>query len=195
MRTRLAALTTATVLGLALTGCSGNDDSVTTKPEPKATSSKTGSDKSEAPQEPAQEEPARIGDTITLAGMDDGSELKVTILKYVDPAKPADPEIFGPEGGKKWAAARFQLVNTGKSTYPDSPSNGAKIADTGGQRFDSTIGDITTGPAMTSDLSLPVGEKAVGWMVWEVPASSKAATIQWAMDSGFADEVGQWNVK
>ena len=79
--------------------------------------------------------------------------------------------------------------------YADSPSNGAKAADSEGQRFDAWFGEISAGPAMSSDVSLPKGEKALGWIVFEVPKDSKIVSVQFGMNSGFSNQTGQWSVK
>jgi hypothetical protein len=186
-----SSLLTAGLL-LTATACAGEDE-VTTKPNsPTATKSQPAEKEKSSPK-PSKEEVAKVGDTITLKGMEDGEQLDVTVKKFLDPAKGAD-EFNQPESGKKWVAAQFQLVNTGSKVYSDSPSNGAKVADVDGQRFDAWFGEIAAGPAMTSDLNLPKGEKALGWIVFEVPKNSKIVTIQYGMNSGFAEQTGQWKV-
>lgn len=139
------------------------------------------------------EQDAGVGDTITLHGMDDGSQVEVTLVKWLDNAKSADA-YMGPEKGKRWVAAQLRLTNTGTAVYSDSPENGAKVADGQGQQFQPTYGEITAGPAMTSGLRLAKGAKGLGWIVFEVPKDSKITTLQMALDSGFADETGQWNL-
>lgn len=193
MRTRIhviAALTTAGLL--ALTACSTTDDSVNTTP--KKTPSKTATKEKKTSDKPAKEKTASVGDTLTLKGIDAGEQLDVTLRKWLPTAEPAD-EFDVPQGGKRWAAAQFELVNTGSKVYADSPGNGAKAADGEGQRFDSWFGEIKAGPGMSSDVNLPKGEKALGWVVFEVPKASKIVSVQFGMNSGFAAQTGQWSVK
>jgi hypothetical protein len=190
--TTLTALTTAALL--ALTGCAAEETVNTT---PKNTASKAADEKAPAEEETAEapeEKTAAVGDTLTLKGIEDGEQLDVTLKKWLPTAKPAT-EFDIPQDGKRWAAAQFELVNTGSKVYADSPSNGAKAADSQGQRFDSWFGEIKAGPGMSSDVSLPKGEKALGWIVFEVPKDSKIVSIQFAMNSGFSDQTGQWTVK
>jgi hypothetical protein len=188
--TTLAALTAATLL--ALTACSPEESVNTT---PKAGTSKSAKKTAE---EKTEEAPAKktaaVGDTLTLKGMEDGEQLDVTLKKWLPTAEGAS-EFDTPQDGKRWAAAQFQLVNTGSKVYSDSPQNGAKAADSQGQRFDSWFGEIKAGPGMSSDVSLPKGEKALGWIVFEVPKDSKIVSVQFAMNSGFSDQTGQWTVK
>lgn len=196
MRTRIHAITTLTAASLlALTACATTDETVNTKPKPansKPAAKATAEKKADA--KPAKEETAAVGDTLTLKGIEDGEKLDVTLKKWLPTAKPAT-EFDIPQDGKRWAAAQFELVNTGSKVYADSPSNGAKAADSQGQRFDAWFGEIAAGPSMSSDVSMPKGEKALGWVVFEVPKKSKIVTLQFAMNSGFSDQTGQWTVK
>lgn len=178
---------------LALTACGTPNETVNTKP--KGSTSKAAKTEKNTDDKPAEKEKtAAVGDTLTLKGIEDGEQLDVTLKKWLPTAKPAT-EFDIPQDGKRWAAAQFELVNTGSKVYADSPSNGAKAADSRGQRFDSWFGEISAGPAMSSDLSLPKGEKALGWIVFEVPKDSKIVSVQFAMNSGFSNQTGQWSVK
>ncbi|MEU6861800.1 DUF4352 domain-containing protein [Streptomyces sp. NPDC046876] len=182
------------VVGMVtLTACQG-DGEVKTSPDKVAGSAapKVEGSASAAPAKGAQK--AAVGDTLNLKGQGNGEQLAVTIKKWADPATGKD-EFNKPEDGKRWVAAQFELTNTGTAVYQDSPSNGAQVADEQGQRFEATIGEISQGPEMASGLKLPAGEKALGWIVFEVPKDSKIVTLQFAMNSGFADQTGQWAVK
>lgn len=188
-RTKLAAIATTAVI--ALTGCSAGS-TVTDTPNAPAKASKSAA-KAPAEETPAAPKAAKVGDTITLKGTEDGSKLDVTVVKTVDPAKSAD-EFTVPEDGHRWIGVQFQLVNTGSKAYSDSPGNGTQIADTQGQQFTSTFADISAGPSMASSVNLKPGAKALGWIVFEVPKASKADVVQFTMDSGFADQTGEWKL-
>lgn len=195
MRIRAAALAAA-LLCLPLTACGGDDgdDEITSKPKKQSSAPEAPAGETPEASPSAEEKPevAAVGDTITLKGQEDGEQLDVTVKKWLDPAKGAD-EFNTPAEGKRWVAAQIQLVNTGTSTYSDSPSNGVQAVDAEGQRFDATIGDISAGPQMTS-IKLPKGDKALGWIVIEVPKASAVATLQFTMNSGFAEQTGQWKI-
>ena len=191
MRTRTITTTATALLALTLAAC-GPTDTVNTTPKADATADTSSKTTASAP--PAKKTTAAVGDTLTLKGMEDGEQLDVTLKQWLPTAKGAD-EFNIPSDGKKWAAAQFELVNTGSKVYSDSPSNGAKAADSQGQRFDAWFGEIAAGPAMSSDVSLPKGEKALGWIVFEVPKDSKIVTVQFGMNSGFSEQTGQWSVK
>lgn len=187
-RARLAAIATTVIL--ALTACSSGA-TVTDTPKAAPTPAAKATPKAATSKTPATPKVAKVGDTIALTGTEDGSKLDVTLVKVADPAKPRD-EFFAPEDGNRWIGVQFRLLNTGTVAYSDSPGNGVQIADSQGQQFTSTFADITAGPSMGSSVTLKPGAKALGWIVFEVPKASKGAVVQFAMDSGFADQTGEW---
>lgn len=189
-RARLAAF--ATITAISLTACSSGS-TVTDTPKASASSSKEAAPDTPAEETPAAPKVAKVGDTIGLKGAEDGSKLDVTVVKTVDPAKSAD-EFTTPEDGNRWIGVQFQLVNTGSKAYSDSPGNGTQIADDQGQQFTSVFADISAGPSMASSVNLKPGAKALGWVVFEVPKASKGATVQFTMDSGFAEQTGEWKL-
>ncbi|WP_326771349.1 DUF4352 domain-containing protein [Streptomyces sp. NBC_01445] len=181
---------------LPLTAACNSGSEVTTTPNKKSdikADDKPAKKPAEKPAKEAAKKDAKTGDTITLKGMEDGSQLDVTVVKVVDPAKSSD-DFMTPESGKRWIGVQFKLVNSGTKAYNDSPSNGAQVADAEGQQFQSTFGDITAGPSMSSSVKLTPGGKALGWIVFEAPTSSKVTQVQFAMDSGFSDQTGQWGI-
>ncbi|MEU7280956.1 DUF4352 domain-containing protein [Streptomyces sp. NPDC045431] len=192
MRRTTITLTALVCLG-ALTAC-GGPQYADSAPKVKASADPAATGAAPA-DKPKADKPsaARVGGTITLKGMEEGEQLAVTLKKIVDPAQPKD-EFFKPQDGSRWVGAQFELVNTGTKVYVDSPGNGAQVADAEGQRFGTTLADISAGPSMTSDANVPPGEKVLGWVVFEVPKASKLASVQFAMNSGFSDETGQWKL-
>ncbi|GAA2329053.1 DUF4352 domain-containing protein [Streptomyces cuspidosporus] len=203
-RTRIRLVATVAAAGicaLGLTACDSGDsgDTVTDKPKAKASApasaEATTDDKPAAkePADPATPDVAKVGDTIALKGLEDGSKLDVTVVKVADPAKSSD-EFSTPGSGKRFVGVQFKLVNTGTAAYSDSPGNGAKVTDTDGQQFQPTFADITAGPSMSSDVRLKPGAKALGWVVFEVPKGSKTDTVQFAMNSGMANQTGEWKL-
>ncbi|CAG6393111.1 DUF4352 domain-containing protein [Streptomyces cocklensis] len=194
---RRIALTLAVAgLAVALTACGGTSvktspDSTTQASVPAATATSVAAASTPTSTKPTV---AHIGDTITLHGSDPGLAVAVTVVAWNANAHGAD-EFTTPSKGKRFVAAQFKLVNTGSAVYSDSPSNGAQVADSQGQRFSSTFAEISAGPSMSSNVNLRPGDMALGWIPFEVPISSTISTVQFALDSGFADQVGEWSVK
>ncbi|MFF4211953.1 DUF4352 domain-containing protein [Streptomyces sp. NPDC001796] len=193
----LGLVAVAVVIGIiAAVAGSGGGSTVTDKPQAKTSATAgAGGSQQKATEKPAAKKPdvAQVGDTITVKGTQDGSQLDVTVVKMVDPAKSSD-DFMTPDPGKRYVGVQFRLVNTGSAAYSDSPSNGAQVADGQGQQFESTLADITAGPSMSADVKLKPGAKALGWIVFEVPKGSKVATVQFTMDSGFANQTGEWKL-
>lgn len=189
MHTRTAVATLAALTALALTGCGPAE--ITTKPDANASTPAAGTPSSAAPSAPTKA--ATVGDTVTLKGTNDGEQLAVTLKKWVDPAESAN-EFSKPQDGKRYVSAQFELVNTGTAVYSDSPGNGAQVADDQGQQFHSTFAETKAGPEMSSSAKAAPGAKVLGWITFEVPKDSKISKVQFAMNSGFAPQTGEWTI-
>jgi hypothetical protein len=173
MRTAIAALAT---IGLAATlAACGPTSTVKTgadTPNSPATTTAAGTKTAAKPATTKPKpKPAGIGDTITVK------------------------EFMTPGSGKRYVAAQIRVTNVGTAVYDDTPSNGMQVADGDGQRFESTFADVSAGPSMPSEVKLPHGDKALGYVAFEVPKASKITTLQFTADSGFADEAAQWKVR
>lgn len=190
MRIRLATVATAACLAATLTACLAPTE-VKTKPDAKAPAPQPASSAPAAPKKPTI---AKVGDSVTLKGMGDGEQLVVTLVKIKDPARSAN-DFSGPEDGQRWIGLQLRLVNTGTATYQDSPSNGLQVADSEGQRFSPTFGEIKSGPVMSSDVKLLPGDKALGWIIVEAPKASQISTMQFALNSGMGPQTGQWALR
>ncbi|MFD4528612.1 DUF4352 domain-containing protein [Streptomyces sp. NPDC058470] len=142
---------------------------------------------------PSPASSAAVGDTLDLTGNGDGEQLAVTVVKVVDPAGSKN-EFSTPEAGTRFVAVQFRLKNTGTAVYDDSPSNGAKVVDAQGQQFDATIEDTTAGPSFPASVTVAPGDTGLGFITFEVPTASKIAKVQFALNSGFSGNTGQWNV-
>ncbi|MFF8560988.1 DUF4352 domain-containing protein [Streptomyces albidoflavus] len=186
----IAAASFSAVLGLA--AC---DTEVTSSPDKPAAAddAKPGKEADKAEQAEDKEKVAKVGDAITLKGFD-GEKVEVTVVKVVDPAKSKD-EFMAPEDGNRWLGIQFQLVNKGDKAYQDSPTNGMQVADAEGQMFQTAFGEITAGPALSSDVRLAPGAKALGWVTFDVPKDVKVSQVQVALNSGMADHTGQWTLQ
>ncbi|MCB5168011.1 DUF4352 domain-containing protein [Streptomyces bambusae] len=194
MRTHHIAAALTAAAALALTSCTGTEVK-TTPDKPAASKEAAAKPADNAPKDTPKKQTAAIGDTLTLKGQSDGEEIAVTIKQWVDPAKSKE-EFMQPKDGNKYVAAQIELSNTGKAAYNDSPSNGAKVADQAGQQFTAalTMG-ITAGPELPASTTIAPGDKALGYIVFEVPKASKIAKLHFALNSGFGPQTGQWNIK
>ncbi|AVZ70995.1 hypothetical protein SLUN_00675 [Streptomyces lunaelactis] len=189
------------VLALVLSGllaaavaCSG-DEKVTTTPASTPAQESPATERPSAAQSPtpSRAPSATVGNTLDLTGTGNGEKLAVTVVRVVDPAG-AKNEFSSPEAGMRFVAVQFRLKNTGTAVYKDSPSNGAKVVDTQGQQFDATFEETTAGPNFPGSVTIGPGDTGLGFIIFEVPKASKIAKVQFAMNSGYSTDTGQWNV-
>jgi hypothetical protein len=138
----------------------------------------------------SQAAPAKIGSVIPLAGMEN-LKMEVTLLKFKPIAKSSD-EYMQPETGMRYAAVQIELRNVGDVAYSDSPTNGAALIDTKDQTYSAAYFDAIK-PGIGSPTIAP-GAKRIGWLTFEVLKNAKLKTFQLALDSGFADETGEWGL-
>lgn len=180
MKKIAAVLVTALVLG-----ASGCDTEVTTTPDAPGGS---------APQQEQGQEQrtARIGDTITLEGSDEELKVAVTVLKVMN-TKSTD-SFISPEDGNRFVAVRLRLENVGSQVYDDSPVNGAKLIDAGDQQHDTVlVTGVAAGPLLDS-VKLGPGKRRQGVVVFSIPKKAKPVGFQFALDSGFAPQTGEWEL-
>lgn len=176
---------------LALAGCSKSTPQVNTAPasNPATTAANNPAKASAASATPKK---ARTGDTVDLTGSG-GVHVQVTLVKVVDPAKPTN--AYTPDSGKRFIAAQLRILNVGTKTYDTDPLVGMRAQDAAGETFDASIVPVetTVGQQMDSGLTLAPGDKALGVIVFEVPASVKLSTMQYLVD-GFGGNTAQWTL-
>jgi hypothetical protein len=174
----------AAALGLVLLtgGCATPESGVKNEPDKNA----AGSDK---PKSGA----AKLGDPITLKGQEKDSSIQVTAVKYVATVTATDG-FSKPEAGNRYAAVQFVVKNTGKVTYDDAPSNGAKVSDSEDQQYDvALLEKSSAGQGLPALLKLAPGGTAKGFLVFEVPTAAKITSVQFSQASGFG-ETAEWKV-
>ncbi|MFG2988026.1 hypothetical protein ACGFZK_01720 [Streptomyces sp. NPDC048257] len=133
--------------------------------------------------------PGGSGETISLAGNLPGERLDVTLTQVVDPASPASGT--GPD---RLVATRLRLENTGTAVYADSPAAAAHLLDATGRRFTGLDLPTTAGPGFPATVTLDPGTTAEGFVTFRLPAGAEPAAVQFALDGGLADDVGQWSL-
>lgn len=150
-----------------------------------------------SPAVPAAQKPAaKVGDTITLTGADANGEKKlkisVTVRRVIKKASSEYSQTVKP-GDKRYALV-LVLKNVGTAVYDDSPENGATVIDDSDQQHQATIADIKEGRGFDAGAKLAPGARRVGVVVFEVPKRAKIATFQFGLNSGFADQTGEWTL-
>lgn len=155
---------------------------------PAATQEAPAQEQQSAPQEQASA--ARIGEAITLTGTDPGLKVTVTLTRLIDPAT-SETSFLKPKAGSKFIAVELTLTNAGQAAYSDSPGNGAVLIDSEGQTWSRTFAQVREGRAFGS-VTMSGTDTRKGVLVYEVPESVKLAKFQLGLDSGFAEQKGEW---
>lgn len=189
MRNVLAGLGGLVVVIVAISVAVSGGHSVQTTGTDAGSSSPSGS-------APAAKAPktAGIGSAITLSGNDSGEQVAVTVTKVINSAQPNDDFSSAPAGDRLYAV-QFRLHDTGSAAYSDSPSNGAAVVDSAGQSYQASITDtVSDCQVFPGSENIAPGSSGLGCIVFQVPESAKITEVQFTLDSGFAQQTGQWNV-
>ncbi len=143
---------------------------------------------------PATRAAATVGDTLDLTGNQPGEEVAVTLVRVADPTQPTT-DVEQPVAGNRLVGVQLRLANLGTAVYRDSPSNSAVLVDSDGQSFPTTlVTGITAGPEFPAGETIASGDSGLGYVVFTIPIASTVAKVQFRLDSGFANQTGQWTV-
>ncbi|MFZ3474476.1 hypothetical protein ACODT3_03705 [Streptomyces sp. 4.24] len=150
--------------------------------------------------------PDGSGETIPLTGDQPGERLDVTLTQVDDPSGVGptpgpypypDPD---PDPGEadRLVSVRLRLENTGTAVYQDSPAPAAHLLDAEGRRFTGfnapTGAGAGAGDAFPDTVTLRPGGAATGSITFRLPKDAEPAAVQFALDGGLADDVGQWSL-
>ncbi|MEU5025862.1 DUF4352 domain-containing protein [Streptomyces milbemycinicus] len=205
MHRSIAAAAAVVALTAALTACNGSDGDGDKAGSTKGTHSSGaaepgGAESPEAAPSSASSTGAKLGDTLSLVGIvglgqSSAPTADVTLNKFVDNAK-AQGAYFEAADGNRLVAAEFTIVNTGKVTYSDAPYTPPTVVDTAGTAHNGKPGDPTDGESLSITMTLSQGERATGWVIFEVPKSAKIASVTWQMDRTGLDteRIGTWTL-
>ena len=140
--------------------------------------------------EPTTPAPATIGGTVPLRGTT--NQMDATMTKVISPLPTT--QFDTPGNGKHYVGIQFTLKNTGTNVYSDSPSNGAKLILSDDSQVDTTYTTSDTGCEAAGSMTIAVGATRRGCLAFEVPNGLHPKTIQFTLDSGFADQTGEWAI-
>jgi hypothetical protein len=167
-----------------LTGC-GTAAQTAKNPEPTTT--------------PLHVHQANVDEAITLTGADDAGvpgtlRLAVKVKKVISTAV-GRGAFEKPRKGERFAAVRFVFKNIGSAAYQDSPTFGAKVIDESGHGYDPTVATVSAGRGFPRVLTLLHDQVGSGFIVFAVPRHARIVTVQYALNAGYATELGQWRVR
>ncbi|MFL5908584.1 MAG: hypothetical protein ACJ75Z_13435, partial [Solirubrobacterales bacterium] len=134
-----------------------------------------------------------VGTPITLRGTE--TELEVTVRRVLDPA-PASPGDQTLSPGGRFVGVVLSLRNIGQGVYSESPLSDSKLLLAGGAEADPV--NLLGGPCggrFALHVGLRPAERVDGCVPFEVPRGGHSSRFQFALDSGFAPEVGTWRIR
>lgn len=136
---------------------------------------------------------AKVGAGITLAGLDTGEQMNVTVSQLFSKAEPADP-VIQPPAGMRLYAVQFVLKDTGSAAYSDAPGNSATIFDSAGRSFKTKFDEASSCKSLPAVTSIAAGASASGCVVFDVPKASKITKVRFILDSGDGPQTGIWKI-
>jgi hypothetical protein len=106
-----------------------------------------------------------------------------------------DAEFAAPEAGDRFISVQVRLRNIGSAAYSDSPDNEVVVVDSKGQSYQSWIIAPGVGcPQFPATEKIAPGDTGLGCIVFQVPSGAKITKVQVTLNSGFANQTGQWAV-
>ena len=197
--TRAAVALTLVVLLAVLAGCGTAQTVVRTVTVGETTPSGAGADAGVATTDSvraattsAATHAAGVGDQISLSGAG-GLQMGVTVEQVMDPLTVG--EYDQADVGQRYVGVQITLKNLGDVAYSDSPSNGSTLLSASGEQADSQI--VSGGPCgneFGSRTNIAPGESQQGCIAFEMPQGESAGEFQFTLNSGFADQTGEWSL-
>jgi hypothetical protein len=134
-----------------------------------------------------------IGTAITLRGT--ATELEVRVTRVLDPA-PASPGDQTLSPRDRFVGVELTLRNIGDVNYSESPLSDSKLLLADGSEADPV--NLLGGPCggrFALHVTLRPGARANGCVPFEARQGQRPSRFQFALESGFAPEVGTWTLR
>lgn len=149
---------------------------------------------------------AALGESITLAGLKPGVEMRVTPIRVTDPAPtqdaPSQDEFSGPREDRRLIAVDLLLENTGTAVYEDWTLNaGAQLVnneehvDLGAWAGnDSGVRNSPPCRHILESVTIAAGDRLAGCFVFEMLNQYVPCGFRLRLDSGDGGERGEWKL-
>jgi Domain of unknown function (DUF4352) len=140
---------------------------------------------------PAKQQ-AKVGDTITIGG---AQGIAVNLSQIIDPAQGSD-QYTTPDAGKHFVGVKIQVTNNGTSGFQDDVNNDVTIIGSDNQNYTADFNAIT-GCTNFSDgsFTLASGASTTGCVTFQLPNGVTSAKVQFAPNSGFSGDTGEWTTE
>jgi hypothetical protein len=132
-----------------------------------------------------------IGTPITLRGTE--TELEVRVTRVIDPTTgSAADQTLRP--GDRFVGVVLALRNIGQANYSESPLSDSKLLAGGSQADPVNLLGGPCGGRFALHVTVRPGSRTRGCVPFEVRGGARPSRFQFALDSGFATEVGTWRL-
>jgi len=112
----------------------------------------------------------KVGSTLVAA-----NGIAITLNEYRD-SIPGN-KSYQPKAGNRYVGVDVTIENRGSQAQSFNEYYGT-VRDTEGHQFNTGFGNVAPGPALNSGKNSP-GDKARGWITFEIPNSAKVATFRY----------------
>jgi hypothetical protein len=143
-------------------------------------------------QQASQPQQAKVGSSLTLSESG-GDSLAVTVDQVMDPLSVGSFDQA--TAGHRYVGVQITLKNVGSVPYSDSPSNGSTLLSNTNEQAQGTI--VSGGPCgndFQSSVKIAPGGSEQGCIPFELADGQSPETFQFTLDSGFANQTGQWSL-
>ncbi|MFB9884740.1 DUF4352 domain-containing protein [Planobispora siamensis] len=144
------------------------------------------------PSRAASPEAAKVGQTVTVQGLQPGVRVAATLTRVVDEATPAN-QFLKPSEGSRYVAVELTLENVGQEVYSDSPMFGSTLIDSEGRQYQATFAEVKEGVSFGGAVTVSKGDSRKGVIVFEVPTSAAPAKFQFGTILG--EQKAEWTLK
>ena len=182
----------ALVLGVSVASCGGTQTIVKTVTSSSTTDTATTAAQTSAASQTSAAHQAVIGDTLKLQGSG-GELMAVTVDQVMDPLQVGSADQA--DAGSRFVGVQITLKNVGSATYSDSPSNSATLLSNTNEQAKTAI--VSGGPCgndFQSSANIAPGATEQGCVPFQVPTGQSATSLQFTLNSGFANQTGQWSL-
>lgn len=131
---------------------------------------------------------AHLGHALTLEGNSGGERMSI---KPGHLKRGHAGEFSDVPAGSHLDTVEITLKNVGSKDYSDSPSNGANLVTAKGRTIQTTF-EAASGCDDPGSLKIPRHQSRVVCLTFQVSDASKIRFFEFTLDSGFADQTGEW---
>ena len=132
----------------------------------------------------------RVGDAITVLGQE--TELRVRVQRVRDPVPSGSDRPLRP--GARFVGIEVRIENIGEGRYSASPLGDAELLTDRGPADPTTLLFGPCAKGFTSHVNLAPGDGRDGCLTFEARPGAELTEFRYALDSGFAPEVGTWKL-